>query len=206
MLKKLDSNPKMFAIVYGAIGSIVASVLWVLAPTLGVLIANSGWSILVSFINQRFEAAATLEPVNYSFFLLTALFIVVVILWFEISGKAKKKLLGKQELDTITQFKEPSRFMRLSLYFFIQLLMPLYLIYVLFQVSGQVVTLNAISDFKQHMRIVAPYITLEEEKQILSKWSLMKSFEDYESINRRLIEIVKANDLSLPRTKNITIF
>ncbi len=199
MLKKINSNPIVSAIIYGAIGSIVASALWALAPIVTNWLASSSWIVLVNFINYRYEAAATLESMNYSFYVLTALFVVVAVLWFEIAGRLKKKLFGPSEPSVVVEVKEPSPATKWVLYIFIQFVIPLYLLYALVQISGQVVTLNAITNFKQHMRIVAPYITQEESNQLLSKWSQMRTVEDYDAIYKRLSEVAKANGARLPR-------
>ncbi|MCD4502143.1 hypothetical protein [Chromobacterium vaccinii] len=201
MLKKIDSNPKAFAIIYGAVGSIAASAIWLLAPLLGSWLATSSWDVLVRYINHRYEAAATLEPVNYSFFVLTVIFVVVAILWFETAGRLKKMLYHANEPKptSIEEAREPSKFAKAISYGLIQFVVPLYLLYALVQISGQVITLNAITDFKQHMRILAPYITAGDSAQLYSKWSQMRTTDDYDAIYKHLSEVAKAHSLHLPR-------
>ena len=200
MLKKINSNSKAFTIVYGAIGSIVASAILHLAPIIADWLAGSSWGVIVNFINHRYEAAATLEPMNYSFFILMALFVVITMLWFEIAGRLKKKLFGTSERSVpIEVIDGPSRTAKVVLYSFIQFVIPLYLLYILVQISAQVVTLNAITDFRQHMRIVAPYITEEESKQLFSKWSQMRTVEDYDAIYKRLSQVAESNKVRLPK-------
>jgi hypothetical protein len=198
MLKRFDSSPRTFAIIYGAVGSIVASALWALSPAVLDWLSSSTWGIFVRFINRRLEAAATLEPVNYSFFVLTVIFIIAAILWFEIAGRLKKALLGSVEPVPIAEVKALSRTTRLVAYGFMQLWVSLY--FALMLIVGQVTTLNAMSGFNQHMRIVAPYVTQDESRLLLSKWSQMRTTEDYDAINERIAQIAKANSLRLPRS------
>jgi hypothetical protein len=68
--------------------------------------------------------------------------------------------------------------------------------------AGESIVLNATSDFKQHVRIVAPYITDQEEEFILSEWSQMDSLDDYNNIYKKLIPISKEHELILKRNQN----
>jgi len=199
MFKKIDTNPKVFAIFYGAVGSILASVIWAFAPSFGDWLATSTFSVLVDFVNARYIRAATLEPVNYSFFVLTAILVVFTVLWFEIAGRLKKSLFGST--DDETEKKEPSPWMKKVAYFLIQFIIPLYLLYGLVQISGEVIVLNAITDFKQHMLIVTPYIEKDEKEKLLSQWSQMRSIYDYNKVYERLVVVAKANNLKLYKNR-----
>lgn len=199
MFKKIDTNPKAFAIFYGAVGSILASVIWAFAPSFGDWLATSTLGVLIDFINARYIRAATLEPVNYSFFVLTAVFVVFAVLWFEIAGRVKKSLFGAP--DDEPEKKEPPAWMKKIAYFFIQFVIPLYFLYGLIQISGEVIVLNAITDFKQHILIVTPYIEKEEKEKLLSQWSQMRSIDDYNKIYERLVAVAKEHNLKLYKNR-----
>jgi flagellar biosynthesis regulator FlbT len=68
--------------------------------------------------------------------------------------------------------------------------------------AGESIVLNATSDFKQHVRIVAPYINDQEEEIILSEWSQMDSLVDYNNIYKNLTAIAKEHELVLKRNQN----
>lgn len=196
MFKKIDTNPKAFAIFYGAVGSILASVIWAFAPSLGDWLSNSTLGVLVDFVNARYIRAATLEPVNYSFFVLTAVLVVFAVLWSEIAGKIKKSLLGAGA-ESEPERKEPSPWMKKFAYVFIQFAVPLYILYGFAQISGEVIVLNAITDFKQHVLIVTPYIEMEEKEKLLSQWSQMRSIDDYNKVYERLVVVANEHNLKL---------
>jgi hypothetical protein len=199
MLKKIDTNPKAFAIFYGAVGSILASLIWAFAPSFGDWLGTSTLGVLVDFVNARYIRAATLEPVNYSFFVLTAILVVFAVLWFEIAGRIKKSLLGTS--DNEVEKKEPPPWMKKLAYIFIQFVIPLYIFYGLIQISGEVIVLNAITDFKQHMLIVTPYIEKEEKEKLLSQWSQMRSIDDYNKVYERLVAVAKEHNLKLYKNR-----
>jgi len=199
MFKKIDTNPKAFAIFYGAVGSILASLIWAFAPSLGDWLASSTLGVLIDFVNACYIRAATLEPVNYSFFVLTAILVVFAVLWFEIAGRMKKSLLGTQ--DDEPENKEPPPWMKKVAYFFVQFVIPLYILYGLFQISGEVIVLNAITDFKQHILIVTPYIEREEKEKLLSRWSQMRSIDDYNKVYERLVALAKEHNLKLYKNR-----
>lgn len=201
MFKKIDSSPKAFTIFYGAVGSILASLVWAFAPFFGDWLATSSLSVLVDFVNARYVRAATLESVNYSFFVLTAILVVFAVLWFEIASRLKKTLLGSNDQTLEGSKKEPSPWMKRTVYVFVQFVIPLYFLYGLLQISGEVIVLNAIADFKQHVLIVTPYIGKEEKDKILSQWSQMRSIDDYNKVYELLVAVAKANNLKLYKNR-----
>ena len=203
MFKKIDSNPKTAAIVYGTVSSILASAIWQFAPSFNDWLSASSISVLVNFVNARYARAATLEGVNYSFFVLTAVFVALVVLWIEISSRIKKRFFSDeaQKKDKVQEKNEPPSWQKKIIYFMIQFWIPLYLFYGLIQISGEVIVLNAITDFKQHMLIVAPYISKDEKDKLFSQWSQMRSLDDYNKIYERLKVVAKINNLRLYRNR-----
>ncbi|WP_115334695.1 hypothetical protein [Shewanella baltica] len=86
MFKKIETSPKASAIFYGSVSSIIASAILGGAPFLWDWLTASTLGVLIDFVNGCYIRAATLEAVNYSFFVLTAMFVVFVVLCFEILG------------------------------------------------------------------------------------------------------------------------
>ncbi len=86
-------------------------------------------------------------------------------------------------------------------YFFIQFVIPLYILYGLVQISGEVIVLNAITDFKQHILIITPYIEKEEKEKLLSQWSQMRSIDDYNKVYERLVAVAKEHNLKLYKNR-----
>lgn len=199
MFKKIDTNPKTFTIFYGAVGSILASVIWGFAPSFWDWLAASTLGVLIDFVNARYIRAATLEPVNYSFFVLTAAFVVLAVLWFEIAGRIKKSLFGAP--DDEPEKKESPVWIKKVAHFFVQFAIPLYILYGLIKISGEVIVLNAIADFKQHILIVTPYIEKDEKEKLLSQWSQMRSIDDYNKIYERLVAVAKEHNLKLYKNR-----
>ena len=203
MFKKIDSNPKAFTIFYGAVGSILATALLAFAPSFVEWLKTSSLGMLIDFVNARYVRAATLEGANYSFFVLTAAFIAFAVLWLEIASRIKKRLLGLngQNSDDESEKKEPPPWVKNIAYIFVQFIIPLYLLYGLVQISGEVIVLNAITDFKQHILIVKPYISKDENDKLLSQWSQMRSVDDYNKVYEQLVAVAKKNGLKLYKNR-----
>jgi hypothetical protein len=202
MLKKIDLSPKAFTIFYGAVGSIIASMIWKFAPTFGDWLAVSSLGVLVDFVNARYVRAATLESVNYSFFVLTSFFVVFAVIWFEIVNRLKNIFSDNNKINVGKKIKsEPSPIVKKIIYRLIQFITPVFIIYGLFQIFGEVIVLNAITDFNQHIRIITPYISKEENDKLISQWSQMRSLNDYNKICEKLSTVAQANDLKLYRNR-----
>ena len=65
-------------------------------------------------------------------------------------------------------------------------------------IGASQVQLEVISSFKQHLRILRPYIDQDTEDRIVSDWSRMSSRDDYVAIQRQLQEVAEKNKLQLP--------
>ena len=126
---------------------------------------------------------------------------VVVVAWGEISSKISSGFKEPKEKRPKTETKQPPKWV-LYAFLFAKLWVWFYLLMALMFLAGESIVLNATSDFKQHLRIVAPYITDQEEELVLSEWSQMDSLEDYNNIYRKLIPIAKEHELVWRRNKN----
>lgn len=198
MFKKIETSPKAFAIFYGSVSSIIASAIWGGAPFLWDWLTASTLGVLIDFVNGCYIRAATLEAVNYSFFVLTAMFVVFVVLCFEILGRIKKKLFEK---EVETEKKDLPLWMKKGVYIFFQTITIPSILYGLIQISGEVIVLNTITDFKQHMLIVTPYIEREDKDMLLSQWSQIRTMDDYNKVYERLIDVANKNNLKLYKNR-----
>jgi hypothetical protein len=52
--------------------------------------------------------------------------------------------------------------------------------------------------YKWRLAIIAPHISLQEEKEINAMWALMKNRFDYEQVNQKLNSIAEVNGIVLP--------
>ena len=202
--RRLHSDNRIAAVFYGAIGSLLASAIIKYSPSALAVVGEYTFGFLTKFIDSRYAKAATLEPTNYSYFLLALIFVVIVIAWMEISGALKKSLSGKsaQEVEEPKNKdnKQPPKWVPAA-FLVIRMLTWFYLAWGLLYVAGESTVLNATTDFKQHVRIVSPYIESKEKDLLLSEWSQMRGIEDYNNIYKKLIEISKENDLTLYRNR-----
>lgn len=202
--KNLHSVNRTAAVFYGAIGSLLASAIVKFSPSALAFLGDNTFGVLANFIDSRYAKAATLEPTNYSYFIFVLMFVVVVIAWMEISGAFKKTLRGKstEELEeeknkNMAKIPKwvPAAFVGFRI--FVWFCLAWGFLYV----AGEAMVLNAITDFKQHVRIVSPYIETKEKELLLSEWSQMRGIEDYNDIYKNLIEISKVNGLILYKNK-----
>tara|TARA_R110000851_G_scaffold192613_1_gene343350 strand:- start:1565 stop:2194 length:630 start_codon:yes stop_codon:yes gene_type:complete len=202
--RRLHSDNRIATVFYGAVGSLLASAIIKYSPSALTIVGEYTFGLLTKFIDSRYAKAATLEPTNYSYFLLALIFVVIVIAWIEISGAVKKILSEKssQEVEEpkIKDNTQPPKWVPVT-FFGVRMLVWFYLAWGLLYVAGESTVLNATTDFKQHLRIVSPYIESKEKDLLLSEWSQMRGIEDYNNIYKKLIEISKENDLTLYRNR-----
>lgn len=202
--KRLHSDNRVAAVFYGAIGSLLASAIIKYSPSALAVVGEYTFGFLANFIDSRYAKAATLEPTNYSYFLLALIFVVIVIAWMEISGAIKKKL-SERSSQVVEEPKnnviaKPPKWVPAA-FVGIRVFVWFYLAWGLLYVAGESTVLNAMTDFKQHVRIVSPYIEPGEKDLLLSEWSQMRGVEDYNNIYKKLSEISKDNGLTLYRNR-----
>ena len=65
-------------------------------------------------------------------------------------------------------------------------------------IATQWYQLTLITSFKQYSRILAPYMTEQQEEELLSQWSLIKSAEDFDLVNEKVHNIANDNNIELP--------
>jgi hypothetical protein len=81
----------------------------------------------------------------------------------------------------------------------VNIIVYIYLAYGLLLIAGESTILNSITDFNQHMRILTPYMSGHDRDLLISEWSQMRGFDDYQNIYGKIIEIAEINDLKLYR-------
>lgn len=205
--KRINSDTRSAAVFYGVIASLLASAVIKYSPLALTVIGQYTLGVLTNFIDSRYAKAATLEPTNYSYYLLAVIFVVIVIAWIEMSSKIKKNL-KKSETSTALSAEEPandsspetSKWVP-KLFLGARIIIWLHLSWGFLYVAGEATVLNAITDFKQHIRIVTPYIEQKEKDLLISDWSQMREIADYNNIYKKLVEIAKEHNLKLYKNK-----
>lgn len=151
------------------------------------------------YSNDFYSKIAHLELFDFSFYWIAIIFTIVGYLFGETSIKGfislfqkKGSLTEKKDNNTNTKKQQHAPF------YFLNLIACIFIIIFL---STKVYQLKLITSFKQHMRIVAPYISEQVEEELYSQWSLMDKAEDYEAVNQRLNSIASQNKITLPRNK-----
>ena len=201
---KKNSTP----IVIGLISTMLF--LYVLQPLLE-LIGNFSISVASSissvYVDKIYSQIAHLEIMNYGYFfymLFVSCFSIVTIaitvtLWKEESKnlitETKDHALDQDELLKLESKRQPKRRNKKIRFTVISSVITVLSITT---ISTKTYQLSLLSSFKQHLRIVAPYIDEQKEEKILSDWSLMQSKTDYISIYVKLNEIAKDNNIELP--------
>jgi len=205
--KRINSDTRLAAVFYGVIASLLATAVIKHSPTALTIISQYTLGALTNFIDSRYAKAATLEPTNYSYLLLTVLFVAIVIAWMEISSKIKKNLKKptiltiSTEEESIEKSKPENPKWVPKAFLGFRIIIWLHLSWGFLYVAGEATVLNAITDFKQHIRIVSPYIESKEKDLLISDWSQMRKLDDYNDIYKKLVEIAKENDLKLYKNK-----
>lgn len=198
---KLERNPRFFTFFWGALGSFAVWLIVEYSGSFLLYLGTGALGFLTDYIDSRYARAAVLQNTTYSYFILSLIFVIVAVGWGEISSKISASLKGPKEEKVENNIKPIPKWVTYG-FIFAKLLVWFYLFLALLFLAGESIVLNATSDFKQHVRIVAPYITDQEEEVILSEWSQMDSLEDYNNIYKNLIAIAKENELVLKRNQN----
>ena len=67
-------------------------------------------------------------------------------------------------------------------------------------VSANFIQLRAMASFQQQMRALAPHLDAAEEERIYSKWSLMRTQAEYQSIEEILRSHAREQNVQLPES------
>lgn len=192
----------------GIISSLVATFifLYFLEP-LGNLLLSAGKIGFQTYIDRIYKEVAT-QDLDLPFMIIYG-FIVFFLMGFILdffSGAIKilKKYLRKEEPEKTDNKKEISRDIKENESpkkkgKIMKVVFPSILFILLLSMIIDIsIKKKAISSFNQHIRVLAPYISEEEKKFIISDFSTMKSQNDYRKIQEKLQGIAKKNDVELP--------
>ncbi|HEY0922737.1 hypothetical protein [Rheinheimera pacifica] len=205
ILNKIHSDVRLSTPFYGVISSLFATALWNYSWSALTWLGDYSFGLLKGFIDSRFVKAATLESTNYSYFLIILIFIVIGIGWFEISARVKNNLKSTQDNTKVDGQSDSSKIdipiWAPKAFLAIRMIVSLFLLSGLLFIAGEVTVLNAINDFKQHVRIITPYVTREQKDMIISNWSQMRSLEDYNKVYEKLLTVAEENNLKLYKNR-----
>lgn len=193
--KRIEQKYPRFAnILQSALGSLIVVPIVSYLPEFSSWLKESSWKTMINFVDKRFIKAATLQSTNYSFFIISVVFVIAAIMWISASEKIlttiKNKKIDKKKNDN------PGPIIK-TIIIGTVIYVSCFFVYILIQISGEVITLNAITDFNQHTRIIKPYISQQEYDKLISEWSQMRSYNDYKKLHGKIIEISQQNKLKL---------
>ncbi|GJC04537.1 hypothetical protein ACSZNV_10520 [Aeromonas hydrophila] len=196
-LNLIDSNPKVSLIFY----SMLTMAIWENSSFVLSWLGKSSLNYFINFIDSLYVKAATLEPTNYSYFIILTIFVGLVIGWIEVSGKITKNLKVEERSKKLNEPEEakPTPSWAPKAFTLVKTVIYTYLMYGLLIIAGESTVLNTITDFNQHIRILTPYMTENERKLIISEWSQMRSSKDHQKIYDKLIAVADKNDIKLYR-------
>lgn len=195
----IDSNQKLSLIFY----SIVTMAIWENSSSVLSWLGKSSINYFINFIDSRYVKAATLEPTDYSYFIILAIFVGLVVGWFEVSGKITNNIKLDLKENSIkpneSEKAKPTPSWVPKAFILVKTVIYTYLMYGLLIIAGESTILNAITDFNQHIRILTPYMTENEKELIISEWSQMRSSKDYQKIYEKLVAVADKNAIKLYR-------
>ena len=184
----------------GIIVAIVSTMifLYLLQPMLeyvGNIVIQAGSLLSSTYVDEIYTQIAFLEIQDSAFTLLAITFgvlggittMMAVFIWFP----PKKK--NDNISDSSNNTKE-----NLQKKILVTALLASVSLSVIIHVSKDLYQLKVITSFKQHFRILSPYISEQQEEKLLSEWSLMKSSGDYDLIIKKMHNIADENNIVLP--------
>lgn len=175
--------------------------MYILQPLLefiGSKAVSIGGFLGASYVDELFAQVSHLEIMDFSFFfyMLFSVFIAVFFTFLIISTWQTSKKDGDENKEKIeTKTKSTLTKVRSTVIYI------LFIIFFITMVSTKFYQLSLISSFKQHLRIVAPYMSQQDEKKLLSEWSLIESKKDYDDVNKKMIQLATENNIELPDNK-----
>lgn len=196
LIKKHSTN-----ITIGIIST--ALFLYVLQPIfeyVGNKIIEVGEFLGASYVDEVYAQISHLEIVDFSFFFYVIIHSAVIgggiglilAMWFK---KPSRNLEANENDQEQKSKKKITLTVSLSFVVFAALILT----------STKTYQMSAISSFKQHFRIISPYIETQEEQEIMSEWSLMKNKSDYEKVSNKVETIANDNGIKLPENRIYTL-
>ena len=197
ILNNLKNSKLFIGIAIGIFSSYVASFLFSYSPYFLRFLSQYSLGLLTGFVDAKVKQAATLESINYSFYILVILFVLIsffyiFLLCLQPKIKAEKNKMNS-EIAKEKRNNKKEKIFRLLINFVI----IIFFIIGFFFIMGESMVLNDISNFKHNLRILTPYMSGTEKDMIISEWSQMDSFDDYRNVYNKLNEIAKNQNIKL---------
>ena len=209
-MEKIFSIENRKAIIISIISTIIC--IYFVEPILSFL-GNLGLFIIRALsdtlYNRLFEEIALGKP-DYAFALVTFLFVLSTIpilfvtigLWTRKSWTktnidldlATDELVGLSKEQTIEKSGPRLLFLR-------SLLVIVFLMGLGQMILGDI-KIKTIQTFEQRIRILTPYMTPAEKDKTISDFARMKTFSDFDNIDKKLNQIADSSKIELPKTRN----
>lgn len=153
-----------------------------------------------AYTDRIYQQVAHLETQDYSFLFFMIIMSAPAGVMLGISIRIFFPFIRIRRAATVTAHDSKTIKMKLNSYFLATTtLMGAFFLFLV--VIANFIQLSTISSFKRHVRIIAPYISLQEEREIISQWSLINSKKDYQKIYIKIESIAKKNSIVLPENK-----
>jgi len=199
----------------GIIVALITMILFVyfIQPILsicGKLFINVFSKVFSAYTDNVFRQAATISPEKPAFTLLTFIlslyagiivgfYVAIMVRYISVIRKKEKPKpkpqTKKNLMNQITREKKKIRnhliLMGISLILVLSLITGVY--------WGQWFRIKITTGFIQHMYVLAPYLSEDEEELYWSQWAQMRSKTDYENIYHKLNKIAEENNIKLPK-------
>ena len=183
------------------VGGVVATAVFVyfLDPILhffGNCLLRLSASLFHTYYNRIYAQAAHLETQDYAFLLLVTVGMMPLICFFilDVQYLVRRTRHGASPDKPPTKSNFRTRLLLL-------IVTAIFMLTFTVIAAANYTQLSLISSFRQHMRILSPYVSEQDEKMLYSKWSLMNSREDYVQIYERLNAIALKNGITLPKNR-----
>jgi hypothetical protein len=196
LMNKIHRDTKLTAVVYGTFSSLVAAIIIEFSPPIFLFLSEHSFDFFKNYVDSKYAKSASLEATNYSFYISFVIFIISCVIFIEVFGRVTSILKDDEKKEDITNNEESPKWVSKTL-LFAKLMAIFYLISALMFIVGETIVLNNIGDFKQHIRIITPYISEAQKNELISEWSQMRNVEDYNKLYEELLSISKKNEITL---------
>jgi hypothetical protein len=175
------------------VGQALNVLVWVVLSVAGL--------ISPAYVDTFYVRAARLAPQNYAFVWIAIVFVLLAAVFFVVGVL---RLLPKRWVSAVLAKNKKNREKTASeaecifcklISGFLALIIAGVITVVL---VGNYAQLQLTAGFQQHMRILAPYISAQQERELISQWSLMSGQKDYDRLYEALNKIAREHQIVLP--------
>ena len=147
--------------------------------------------------DRLFEEIALGKPdYSYTLIMVVGLLLFNFLLFLIIYSFFENKISEMREKRKLIENKKKSSKI------FLKIFQTLVAILFLYGMVMSDIKLKTIQSFDQKIRIITPYVDQTKKNMIISKFSQMKTSEDYHSVMTEIQQIAKENNIELPQTSN----